>query len=138
MRTKYATIPNARNRPLNFAQGTVPDLSGALKDYFQELVFSLLVKTVVGFQTMETLTQINFQGVIQPFSPRELMMVPEGQRAWSWFYLHADPVLTLQVDDVVNWLGKQTRVMSRKDFGQYFYVEYTLVQDYSGSGPASP
>lgn len=130
-----ATIFNAANRPLNVDTGTVPDVSGALKDYFQPMVFTTIVKSVVGFQDVETPTVTNFQGVIQPFTERQLMLKPEGQRAWTWFLLHAEPVLTLQVDDVTNWLGKQTRVMSRKDFGLYGYVEYHLVQDWEGSGP---
>lgn len=132
------TIPNGSNKPLNFQQGTVPDVSGALKDYFQTITFSQVTKTVVGFQLDEAASPIVFQGIIQPFSPRQLMLRPEGQRAWTWFDLYADPVLTLQVDDVVIWLGKQTRVMARKDYALYNYVNYQLVQDWTGSGPPTP
>lgn len=133
--TTYSTIPNACNRPINFGQGTVPDVSGALKDYFQPTTFTILVKSVVAFQNVETPTNVTFQGTIQPFTERQLLLKPEGQRAWTWFLLHADPVLTLKVDDVVYWNSKQTRVMSRKDFAMYGYVEYHLVQDWTGSGP---
>ena len=128
-------IANNSNNPLFFKQGTVPDVSGALTDYFQQMVFEPLVKTVQGFQVVETPNPINFRGVIQPFTERQLMLRPEGQRAWTWFLLHSDPTLTLQVDDVVLWLGKQTRVMSRKDFSLYGFTEYRLCQDFTGSGP---
>jgi hypothetical protein len=128
-------IPNAANLPLFNKSGTVPDLSGAMQDYFQAMTFTPLVKTVSGFQVVEAATPTQFQGVIQPFTERQLMLKPEGQRAWTWLWLHADPVLMLQVDDVVLYNNVQTRVMARKDFSLYGYIEYHLVQDWQGAGP---
>lgn len=130
-----APINNAANRPIFDPAGTVPDVSGAMQDYFQPMIFTLVKKQVEGFQLVETPDPIYFRGVIQPLTERQLLLRPEGQRAWTWFTLHADPVLTLQVDDVVLWHGKQTRVMSRKDYKLYGFIEYSLVQDYTGSGP---
>jgi hypothetical protein len=130
-----STISNGSNRPLNTRAGTVPQMGGALQNWFQPMVFTRVVKTVSGFQVVETPEDINFQGVIQPFTDRQLFLKPEGQRAWTWFLLHADPVLKLDVDEVVSYLGEQTRVMSRRDYSIYGYVEYHLVQDWTGSGP---
>lgn len=129
------TIANACNRPITFPSGTVPDVSGALKDWFQPLSFDVVVKTTAGFQVVETTTPVLFEGLIQPFTDRQLSLRPEGERAWTFFKLWADPVLTLQVDDVVIFNGKQTRVMARKDYALYGYVEYSLCQDWTGSGP---
>lgn len=128
-------ISNGADRPLFARAGTVPDVSGALQSYFQSMTFEPVAKTVNGFQVTETPDPINFQGIIQPYTARQLFLRPEGQRAWTWFLLHADPVLSLQVDDVVIYKGKQTRVMSRRDYYLYSYVEYDLVQDWTGSGP---
>lgn len=128
-------IGNGASRPLNVNSGTLPDVSGAMLDWFQPMVFELVSKIVSGFQVSETPTPINFQGTWQPLTERQLMLKPEGQRAWSWYWMHAQPSLVLQVDDVVIWLGKQTRVMSRKDYALYGYIEYHLVQDWEGSGP---
>jgi len=130
-----STIANGANLPLFGKQGSVPDVSGALQDYFQNMVFTKLKKTVTGFQAVEGAVFINFRGVIQPFSSRQLMLKEEGQRAWTWFTLNADPSLTLQVDDVVNYNDVQTRVMARRDYSLYGYVEYEIVQDWTGSGP---
>lgn len=129
------TIPNGANTPLNAQAGTVPNLSGALLDYFQPMVFTRVTKTVGAFQAIESAEEINFRGVIQPLTDRALQLKPEGQRAWTWLMLHAQPVLTLDVDEVVNYLGVQTRVMARKDYTLYGYVQYELVQDWTGSGP---
>jgi hypothetical protein len=130
-----ATIANGANRPLFDKSGTVPDLSGALQDYFQNMTFDQITKTTKDFQVVETTTPVNFRGVIMPLSDRQLFLKPEGQRAWTWFLLYSDPVLQLNVDDVVLWKGVQTRVMALKDWGLNGYIEYHLVQDWTGSGP---
>lgn len=134
------TIPNANNVPLNVQTGTIPNMSDALRDWYQPMTFTLVSKTTDGFRVVETAEDINFWGVIQPLTERELQLKPEGQRAWTWYKLHAqvqpnDALLTLNVDDVVIYLGRQTRVMGRKYFGIYSYIEYSLVQDWTGSGP---
>lgn len=133
-----ATIQNGNAIPLNFQQGTVPNMGESMTDWFQNLSFTQIVKTVVGFENFETPTTTNFWGVFMPLSPRDLKLLPEGQRAWTLYRLYAQPVLTLQVDDVVVFPqinNKQTRVMSREDYGLYSYVTYTLCQDWKGSGP---
>lgn len=128
-------IQNGKNTPLNTNSGTVPNLNDALLDWFQQMTFGIVEKTVENFQVIETQTQVAFMGVIQPFTERQLLIKPEGERARSWFWVHADPSLILKTDSVVIYLGKQYRVMSNKDYRLYGYVEYQLVLDYTGSGP---
>jgi len=124
------TIANGKNKPINVQTGFLPDVSGALKDWFQPMVFIRLVKAVVGYQETEVEEPINFRGVIQNYQPRQLLLLPEGQRAWTWIWLHAEPSLELQNDEIVSYLGVKTRVMSKKDYVIYGYVEYSLVQDW--------
>lgn len=128
-------IKNGKDTPLNENSGTLPDVSGAMLDYFQPMVFGTVAKAVEGFQVVETKTSVSFQGVIQPFSDRQLMMKPEGQRSWKWYTVHAEPQLELATDEIITYLGAQYRVMSLRDYRLYGYVEYHLVQDYTGSGP---
>jgi hypothetical protein len=128
-------IKNGKDMPLNQNSGTLPDVSGAMLDYFQPMVFAVVVKTVDNFQAVETKSSVNFQGVWQPLSARQLMLKPEGQRAWKWFQVHAEPALILQTDQLITYLGVQYRVMADKDYRLYGYVEYHLVEDFTGSGP---
>lgn len=128
-------ILNANTIPLNQNSGTVPDVSDAMLDWFQPLTFTSIVKTVVNFQVVETPTNVSFLGVWQPFTARQLLLKPEGQRAWSWFTCHAQPELVLKADEVVTYLGVQYRVKEQTDYRLYGYVEYHLIQDYTGAGP---
>lgn len=128
-------IKNGKNTPINVDTGTVPNVNDTMAGWFQPMTFGVVTKQTVNFQEVETVVDFDFQGVIQPLEPRRLQIKPEGQRAWTWFWLHADPQLKLQVDSIVIYMGKQTRVMARKDFTIYGYVEYELVQDWTGAGP---
>lgn len=128
-------IGNGKDTPLNALAGTVPQVGDAMLDWFQPMMFEPVEKTVSGYQVVETMTPIQFMGVWQPLTERQLMLKPEGQRAWSWFWVHADPSLTLEVDSVITYLGVQYRVMTHKDYRLYGYVEYHLIQDWEGAGP---
>jgi hypothetical protein len=129
------TIINAANLPLSYKQGSVPDVSGSLKDRFQLMSFEQVTKTVANGFVTETSTPISFWGTFYPFSGRQLMLKPEGQRAWSWYTIIAEPGVILQVDDVLIWNGVQTRVMFRGNWTLYGFYEYHVVQDFTGAGP---
>lgn len=128
-------IRNAANVPLNKINGTVPDVSGAMQDRFQPMVFAKLIKTVQGFQLVENSAPIEFQGVIFPFTPRELKILPIGERSWSWYSVFSESGIDLKTDDVIQYEGKNFRIMSKLNFTLYGYDQYTMVTDWSGSGP---
>jgi hypothetical protein len=128
-------LGNAKNITLDNQTGTLPNVSDALMGWMQPMTFGVVTKTVVNFQVVETMTEINFQGVMQPLQAEQLMMKPEGQQSWNWQWLHADPSLVLTIDQVINYRGTQYRVMAFKPYDSYGYREYELVQDYTGSGP---
>lgn len=128
-------IQNGSNIHLQTRAGSVPTMQSALNSWFQPMTFTQIFKDTQAFQVIEKSESTSFRGVIQPLTKRQLIMKPEGQRAWTWLQLHADPSLKLQVDDVVVYLNVQTRVMARVDYTLYGYVEYELVQDWQGPTP---
>jgi hypothetical protein len=75
--------------------------------------------------------------VWQVLTDKKLMMKPEGQQAWDWFMVHSQPQLNLEVDNVIIYRSKQYRVMAKKDYSLYGYIEYHLVDDYTASGPTA-
>lgn len=128
-------IQNGNSIPINQQCGTIPDVSGAIFDTFQPMVFETIVKTVQNFQVVETPTLYNILGNWIPFSPRQLLLKPEGQRAWSWYTCFAQWGLELTTDQVIKYEDKQYRVMGKKNFKLHGYVEYELIEDWTGSGP---
>lgn len=128
-------ISNASDLKLYQHAGDVPDMSDAITNYFQPMIFTQLVKQVVNFQNVEVPTNTPFMGVIQPFTVQQLKMKDIGQRAWSWFTVHSSPALILAPDEVIQYQGVQYRVMEKLDYKLYGYLEYHIILDYSGAGP---
>jgi len=128
-------IFNAKDLPLSANSGTLPNMSDALLDWFLPLVFTKIVKTVVNFKVVETPTAVSFSGVWQPFSAQQLKLMPDGQRDWKWFTVHALPALILVPDELITFRGLQYRVKMKTDYKEYGYVKYDLVEDFTGSGP---
>lgn len=128
-------IAQGKNIPLNSNPGTLPDVSGALDSWMQQMIFIVIVKTIVNAQVYEAGTSFNFQGVMQPFSAQQLKMKPEGQTDWKWYMLHTQRGIALEPDMVVRYHDTQYRVMAKNDYKEYGYFEYHLIEDYSGSGP---
>jgi len=131
-------IYNANTRLLNANSGTLPDVSGALLDYFQPMTFEQITKTVgANYQVVETTTPIACYGLWQPMGAQRLAMMPIGQRKWNHFTLHTQLALPLQPDDVIVYLGKQYRCLAQNDYSLYGYYYYEFNDDFSGSGPVT-
>lgn len=130
-------IRSAGNIPLSQqTMGSVPDVSGALLDYYQPMTFTPVGKVVSGFVVQETGNPLYFRGVLVPFDTRNLKLLPEGQRYWSWQHLYSDTALSLNVDDVIQYLGTQYRVMNAYDRSLGGYMEYIVVSDWLNAGPS--
>ncbi len=130
-----ATISNGKNVPINVRTGTVPNMSGALLNWFQPLLFARVTKETIDFQVVETMEPINFRGVIMPMEGRQIEIKSEGERYWNGILVFSDTSLQLRPDDVIKFLGTQYRVLGQKNYAIYGYLEYTLVSDWTGSGP---
>ena len=131
-------INNACDIPLNANSGTAPNMADAMLDWFQPMTFGVITKTVVSFQTVESIIDIDFMGLWQPLTGRQLKMESQGQRAWNSFMLHADLAIELKIDDIIIYLTKQYRVIANKDYSLYGYRYYELVEDWRNSGPPTP
>lgn len=129
-------INNASNRTLNtVSNSNLPNVGNAVKKWFQSMSFFKVTKTNVAYQTSEEMVEIKTMGTWQPLKAREIGYKPEGQRAFSWFRLHALPDFVLDNDEVVIKDGVQYRVQGFWPWNEYGYVEYHLYEDYSGRGP---
>ena len=109
----------------------LPQLNMAVRSWANRVQIGLICKSQQDFKTVESIVYKIYSAVIQPLQVKQLMIKPEGERSWKWYWLHVEPSLDLQVDDVV-YLDDDTpfRVMGRKDYSLYGYIEYELVRGY--------
>lgn len=123
-------IINAKDLLLNQITPGLPNVSNTLEGWFQTLVIGILVKTIVDNRVYEETTNFEIRGVIQPLSPEQLEIKPEGERSWVWKMLHCQPSLPVKTDDLVTIKGIRYRVNSLTGYDEYGYAMYELVQDY--------
>lgn len=123
-------ITNGKDKLLSANPGSLPNLSGAMQNWTQQITFTVITKSTVNFVVKEVETDYTCPAIVQPFTSKQLQMKPEGQRAWNWQRIHSDIGLQLTTDDRVKFLGTKYRVMQKWDYSQYGYVEYDVVEDY--------
>jgi hypothetical protein len=126
------TIINAKDKPIG-AGGNLPQMGEVIISWFQPLTFGLVVKAQADYDTVETVQDIETQGVRQPMGAQQLRIKPEGQRSWRWETLHCLPHVQLSNDDIVIFNGVKYRVMSRLDWAEYGYMEYHIAQTFTGA-----
>ncbi len=131
-------VNNGKDVPLNANTGTVPNMSDALSDWYQPMTFGIITKTIIAFQSVESVVNLSFRGLWQPLTGRKLDMKPEGQRDWDWYMLHSDIALNLKIDDIIIYLNIQYRVIAKKDYSLYKYQYYELISDWEQAGPPTP
>lgn len=122
-------IINGKNKTLS-QTNNLPNMSETIKNWFQNLTFKKIVKSIVNYQAVETETIISTKGVRQPFSPQQLKVKPEGQRGWKWETLHCLTNVVLVPDEIVEFNSIRYRVIEKKDYSEYGYIEYEIVQDF--------
>lgn len=123
-------IFNANSLTLDKITGSLPNVSGALLDWFQPITFVIIKKTTVNFKLVEERSNYTFMGVVESQTPQQLQMKPEGQRSWNYLNIWSLPNVSLKIDDIFCYQGKDYRVLSKNDWSQYGYAEFECVEDY--------
>ena len=109
----------------------MPNMSTTLNGWEAPLSLIRIKQTTNNGDVETTEEHINFQGVWQPLNMETLMSKPEGQRSWSWFWIHAKAgTLNLNTADKVIFQGKRYKIMNKKDYSLNGFVEYEAILDF--------
>ena len=112
-------------------QTGLPQMSNTLNGWEIPLTLTKVVQKIVNGDRVTEEQLINFQGVFQPLRDEQLQYKPEGERSWSWYWIHAKAgTLNLKTQDKIIFENKKYKVMSVKDYSLYGYIEYQVVADY--------
>lgn len=118
-------------KPLNQSSGQ-PQMGAAFAGWTSKITLIKVVQSLVNFINVDTETPMTFDGVIQPFGLKQLMLKPEGERAWQWWMIHCvGSTLDLDTNDKVKYLGKKFKVMGVNNYQLNGYVEYHVIEDYN-------
>lgn len=104
-------------------------MSNTIKPWFLNITLEIVERTMSGADWVESVTQTyNTKGVVQPPSPRDLKIMPEGAWAWNWLTVHCLPDVNINVNQFVRYDGVLYKVMAKKDWSKYGYIKYTLLE----------
>ena len=124
------------NRVFNFNQNRslksgMPNMANTLNGWEVPLTLEKITQSIVDGDVQKTTEQISFLGVFQPLRDEELQSKPEGQRSWSWYWIHAKSgTLNLKTQDKIIFEGNRYKVMSVKDYSLNGFIEYQIIRDY--------
>lgn len=127
-------IVNANTKTLKQVTGALPNVSEVIVSWFQPMTFKTLTQNIVDFKNVPLVNEIKSEGVIQPFTSKDLQVKPEGQRAWAWYMLHCLPDVVLKVGEYVLIDDVKYRVMKMTDYSDYGYFEYDVIEAFDDKG----
>jgi hypothetical protein len=126
-------IVRAGVRSVQQSVSTTPSMRGTISGWFQPLIVGIITTTIVGGLSNKVRREQKTAGIVQPMQDRELRLLPEGQRSWKWSQLHCTDNLGLKNGDNVEVAGTLYRVMGEKDWSDYGYWRYQLVEGFRGN-----
>lgn len=109
----------------------MPQMSATLTNWEVPLTLVKVIQNVVEGDAVFTEQKISFLGCFQPLKDEQLQFLPENQRSWSWYWIHAKAgTLNLQTADKIIFEGKRYKVMTVKDYSLNGFIEYGIIGDY--------
>lgn len=128
------TMGNSRN--LNAISG-MPQMNAAFSNWDVALLLVHITQQIIDGFVRDIPHEIPFHGVVQPLSPKQIALKPEGERAWTWLQVHvqASSPVKLTPNDRFLYNCVAYKVMARLDYTADNYIEYHAVQDYQNGQP---
>lgn len=114
----------------------MPQMHAAFSGWIANVRLAKRTQSVDGFGNVtDQDIYISFRGTIQPLSPRQIALKPEGQRSWTWLQIHCLATsLDLRPNDRISWNGAIYKVMALLDYSLNGFIEYHLVRDFQTGG----
>ncbi len=109
----------------------MPQQRASIGRWAQLMTFKKITQTVTDGLVVNADEEVCFRGVLQPLSPREIQLKPEGQRAWTWLRLQCfTSCPPFNVNDRVQYDGREYKIMAELDYTLSGCREYHVVKDY--------
>ena len=106
------------NRNANLING-MPNMSTTLTGWEIPLELEIIKQAINDGDAVKSVQKVQFMGVWQPMKTEDLQFLPEGQRSWDWYWIHAKSgTLNLQTQDKIIFNGRRYKVMKIKDYRQ--------------------
>lgn len=124
----------SQNRTLSsLLKSGMPQMSGTLSGWEVPLTLIRVIQGVNEGELTTTEQTFNFKGVLQPLRTEELLLKPEGQRSWSYYWIHTKSTLDFKTADKIIYQNKKYKVTAIKDYDLNGFRELEVILDYESS-----
>ena len=118
------------NRNANLING-MPNMSTTLTGWEIPLELEIIKQARNDGDAVTSVQKVQLMGVWQPMKTEDLQFLPEGQRSWDWYWIHAKSgTLNLQTQDKIIFNGRRYKVMKIKDYSLNGFIEYNVILDF--------
>lgn len=112
----------------------MPKMTAVFSGWTSAITLKVISETNVDGFITTTDIDYTFKGIIQPLSPEQIQLKPEGQRSWQWVQIHCvSGDLNLKTNDRIEYNGQKYKVMNILDYSLNGFIEYHAIQDYEGA-----
>ena len=108
----------------------LPKIKAALNGWESNIILNRVSSSIVDFEKVDVVEEINFKGVVQPLTNEALRLKPLESRSWEWLMIHTRTYSELETNDLIVYDGKKFKVMAKNDYNLNGYYEYHLVKSY--------
>jgi hypothetical protein len=109
----------------------MPQMRAAFSGWMQPVKLRRVTQSVCDGLVTDNIQDIIFRGTIQPLSPKQIALKPDGQRAWEWLQIHClESIADLNINDRIVFNGKFYKIMGQFGYSLNNYIEYHCVRDY--------
>lgn len=127
-------IINGKDGSVKGAAANMPNVFDAIAGWLQPISGQRMQKQVMdGGVVTEIPVTFSIMGCVQPLSPTQVMLKPEGQRTWIWKMVHCPKDTDIRPDDRIIIDCVKYRVMGIYPYQLDGYVQFDCTQDYTGS-----
>jgi len=109
---------------------TIPKIKYAFNGWESPIKLYKITSTIVDYEKVNIKVEFNFKGVIQPLKNEDLKIKPLESRSWEWLMIHTRIALELETSDIIEYNGKEYKIMAKKNYRLNGYFEYHLVENY--------
>lgn len=111
----------------------MPQMCAAFSGWAVNFTLSKVTQKNIEGDIVDITTTSDYKGTVQPLSPEQIKLKPEGQRSWEWLQVHVLIGADLVTNDRIIYDGKPYKVMFVKNYKLNNYMEYHLVEDYKNA-----
>jgi len=98
----------------------MPDMSDVLDEYAQTILIKEITTTTVDFEPTETIVATVIEAVVQVADTEKIQV---SDIDYSKEYIQVHSTYQMEINEIIEWLGKDYKIRSKKNYSQYGYTE---------------